>query len=226
MKSSQRILKTVDPKIFISYAKEDRTKVKRLYQRLKNEQLTPWIDMEDLLPGDDWERAILGAIRSAHFVIVFLSNHSINKRGYVQKEIKEALDLADRMPEGQIFIIPVRLNDCVVPERLVKWQWIDIYLPNGFAKLIKTIRRNLKPSELRKPVSRNRRESIISQRQRLDSTLIEFIKDVGLLAYGKIGNNHIAISNGHMLDVFSTAPDWLAPLTSEISVVQKISPEI
>jgi hypothetical protein len=226
VKSNQRILKTVEPKIFISYAKEDRAKVKKLYQRLKNEQLTPWIDMEDLLPGDDWERTILGAIRSAHFVIVFLSKHSINKRGYVQKEIKEALDLADRMPDGQIFIIPVRLNDCIVPERLVKWQWVDIYLANGFTKLVKTIRNNLKPNEFKKPTSRNRRESIISQKQRLDSTLIEFIRDGGLLAYGKLGSNHIAISNGHILDVFSAAPDWLAQLTSEISVVQRISPEV
>jgi len=40
----------------------------------------------------------------------------ITKQGFVQKEIRFALDIADEHPPGRIFIIPVRLVDCDVPD--------------------------------------------------------------------------------------------------------------
>jgi hypothetical protein len=39
----------------------------------------------------------------------------VTKTGFVQKEIKIAPDAADEQPEGRIYIIPVRLEDCDVP---------------------------------------------------------------------------------------------------------------
>src|SRR5882762_2613289 len=94
------------PRIFLSYAKEDKHKVSLIYRRLLAEQMSPWFDVKDLLPGQDWDKAIVEAIRSARFVLVFLSNNSVNKRGYVQTEIREALDTADRIPDGEIVVHP------------------------------------------------------------------------------------------------------------------------
>jgi hypothetical protein len=141
------LLEPQGPLIFLSYAKEDKDKIKAIYRRLRTEHLNPWLDMANLLPGQEWARAITSAIRSARFVIVFLSNNSVNKRGYVQKEIKEALDIADKMPDGEIFIIPVRLEECTVPERLSKWQWIDIFRPHGFRKIVGMLKKNLSPED-------------------------------------------------------------------------------
>ncbi len=138
-------LKPQDPLIFLSYANEDKKKVRAIHRKLRNEQLKPWIDVADILPGQEWDKTITNAIRSARFVIVFLSNNSVSKRGYVQKEIKEALDAADKLPEGDIFIIPVRLEECTVPERLSKWQWINIFRRHGFRKLVNALRENLSP---------------------------------------------------------------------------------
>lgn len=59
-----------------------------------------------------------------------LSKNSIEKEGYYQKEIKKVLDVADQKPEGTIFIIPLRLNDCKPPRRLSKWQYVD-YFPKS-----------------------------------------------------------------------------------------------
>jgi hypothetical protein len=134
-----------EPLIFLSYAKEDKDRVWTIYRRLQTERLNPWLDVANLLPGQDWDRVITSTIRNARFVIVFLSNRSVNKRGYVQKEIKEALDVADKMPEGDIFIIPVRLEACIVPERLSRWHWIDIFRPHGFRKIVSTLKENLGP---------------------------------------------------------------------------------
>jgi formylglycine-generating enzyme required for sulfatase activity len=74
-------------------------------------------------------------------VIVCLSRTSINKTGFVNKEIRFALDAADEQPEGKVFIIPTRLEDCPVPERLSKWQWVNLYAPNGYEKLLRGLRK-------------------------------------------------------------------------------------
>ena len=72
--------------------------------------------------------------RRTRFSIVCLSNASTTKAGYVQKEIKVALDLADEQPDGTIFIIPLRLEDCTVPDRLKKRKWVDLFNPKGYQK--------------------------------------------------------------------------------------------
>ncbi len=50
-----------------------------------------------------------------------------------------ALDILDEQPEGAIYLIPVRLEECPVPERLSKRQWVDLFAPEGFEGLVKAI---------------------------------------------------------------------------------------
>jgi hypothetical protein len=61
------------------------------------------------------------------------------KRGYLQ-ELKKALDVADEQPEGGVFLIPVRLEDCQVPQRLQRWQWVDLHREGGYDKLLRAVR--------------------------------------------------------------------------------------
>gem|GEM_PF-6790454 len=120
--------------IFLCHASEDKEPVRQLYTTLRKLGYDPWLDEEKLLPGQVWDREIQRAVRQAHVVLVCLSGRS-EKRGYVQKEIVRALDVADEQPEGTIYIIPVRLEECAVPDRLSKWQWVDLFTANGFGKL-------------------------------------------------------------------------------------------
>jgi len=60
-------------------------------------------------------------------VIVCLSNNSVTKEGYVQRELRFVLQIADYKPDGTIFVIPVRLDDCPLPRRLKIWQYIDFF---------------------------------------------------------------------------------------------------
>jgi hypothetical protein len=114
-------------KIFISYAREDYEIAKRLYDYLKSHGQEPWLDQENLIPGQKWEGAIQSAIRESHFFIALLSPNSIEKRGYVQKELREGLDMLDKIPDSQIFLIPVRIGDCEPKhERLRELQWVDL----------------------------------------------------------------------------------------------------
>ena len=127
-------------KVFLCHASGDKPPVRDLYKRLTAEGVDAWLDKEKLLPGQDWRLEIPKAVRDADVVVVCLSNKSITKEGYVQKEIKFALDIAEEKPEGTIFLIPARLEDCVVPERLGRWHWVDLYEENGFIQLLRSLK--------------------------------------------------------------------------------------
>lgn len=127
-------------KMFLCHSSADKTAVRELYRRLRVQGGDPWLDEEKLLAGQDWGLEIIAAVRSADVVIVCLSRSSITKEGFVQKEIRHALDVADEKPDGTIFIIPVRLEECSVPDRLQKWQWIDLFDERGFGKLMTALK--------------------------------------------------------------------------------------
>ena len=127
-------------KAFLCHASGDKPPVRELYKRLTAEGVDAWLDKEKLLPGQDWRMEIPRAVRDADVVVVCLSKRSITKEGYVQKEIKFALDIAEEKPEGTIFLIPARLEECTVPDRLNRWQWVDLYDDDGFIKLLRSLK--------------------------------------------------------------------------------------
>lgn len=117
-------------RVFLCHASQDKPVVRELYQRLNAEGwIDPWLDEEKLLPGQDWDMEIEKAVEAADVVLVCVSSRSVTKEGYIQREIKFALDIALEKPEGTIFIIPLRLDDCDVPRRLRSWQYVD-YFPS------------------------------------------------------------------------------------------------
>jgi len=60
-------------------------------------------------------------------VVVLLSSHQVEKRGYIQKEIRVALELLNEMPDNRVFVIPARLDDCQPQhDALVTLQWVDL----------------------------------------------------------------------------------------------------
>jgi len=122
-------------KIFLCHSKDDKPKVRKLYKRLIADGFDAWLDKEKLLPGQDWELEIQKAVRNSDTVVVCLSNNSISKEGYIQKEIRFALDVAQEKPEGTIFLIPARLENCNVPDRISRFQWVDLFEKIGYSKL-------------------------------------------------------------------------------------------
>jgi len=98
--------------IFISYAREDYKSADRIYNDLKDAGFKPWLDKKDLLPGTKWRQTIESIINDSKYFIALFSKRSLTKRGYVQKELKLALNVADTLPGDDIFIIPARLDNC------------------------------------------------------------------------------------------------------------------
>lgn len=123
-------------KVFLCHSSGDKSAVRNLYRALSSiDGIQPWLDEVALLPGQDWQREIIKAVRQSDIVIVCLSRSSINKRGFVQKEIKIALDAADEQPEGAIFIIPALLEPCDLPDRLSKFQYVKLFELGGMGRL-------------------------------------------------------------------------------------------
>jgi hypothetical protein len=113
---------------FLCYAKENSTPVREFRQRMKAEAwIDPWFDEEDILPGQMWEGHVTEAVHNSHAVIVFLSSIAIRTEGFFHKELRLALDAAAEKPDGTIFIIPIRLDDCDVPDRLQPYQYVDYF---------------------------------------------------------------------------------------------------
>lgn len=124
--------------VFLCHASEDKPAVRGYAGRLAEAGFTTWLDEEALLPGQDWDVEIRKAIERSCAVIVFLSART-QKRGYIQKEIARVLDESERQPEGTIFLIPAKLEPCEVPDRLSRWQWVDLASPAGFNRLCKAL---------------------------------------------------------------------------------------
>ena len=115
-------------RVFLCHSSQDKPAVRELYLKLRAEMgISPWLNEEDLYPGENWDLKIEKAMEISDVIIICLTNNSITKEGYVQKEIKIALDYSDLKPEGALFIIPVRLEDCKPPTRLLKWHYVDYF---------------------------------------------------------------------------------------------------
>ena len=133
------------PKVFISYAREDERTAKRIYKDLESQGVQAWLDKFSLLPGQNWKIEIEHAIRRSNYFIALLSSKSLSKRGYVQKELRKGLDILDEFPDSEIFLIPVRLDDCEpFHPRLGELQRVDLFpsYGEGLNQILKALKRN------------------------------------------------------------------------------------
>lgn len=150
-------------KVFISYAHEDIESAMRLYQELKSvDGIEPWLDKERLQPGIKWRPAVRKAIRESDFFIALLSKHSTSRKGFVHHEMRDALEILKEFPEDEIFLIPIRLDDCKMPfDDLSEIQYVDFFpdWDKGMKKVLAVI-----GSKQSKMKAETREPKIISKR--------------------------------------------------------------
>lgn len=154
--------------VFLCHASQDKPIVQKLYYKLIAEGwIHPWLDAKELLPGQDWQTEIKIAVEKADNVIIFLSNMSINKDGFIQKELRLAKDIAMEKTEGSIFLIPLRLENCEVPRSLHDYHWADYFGENQeqtYNTLLKSLKlrlEELEQKELLEKQSKQKPESPI-----------------------------------------------------------------
>jgi hypothetical protein len=140
---SDSVISDDDCRVFLSYARPDEEKVTTLYQQLLQVGVKPWMDRFDIMPGEVWQPLIEKAIKSSDFFLACISSNSASRRGVLQKELKNALEVWEKMLGDDIYFIPVRLEQCEVPETISRFQWVDLFGKNGFKRLIDAIKEGI-----------------------------------------------------------------------------------
>lgn len=141
------------PQVFIAYVKEDQALAERVYNMVEAAGFSPWMDIRKLLPGQNWPRAIEAAIENSDFFIACYSAAGVNKRGGFQAEIRYALDCARRVPLDEIFMVPIRLDECRLPRTIQnELQYIDFFpvWERGERHLISMLRREVERRKARR----------------------------------------------------------------------------
>jgi len=150
-------------KVFLCHASEDKETVRQLYHQLKADGMDPWLDEVNLRPGQEWQREIPRAVRDADVVLVCLSNASIDKDGFVKREIQFAVDAVNKNPDVEGYLIPLRFEDCSVPDSLIRWQWVDLFNEGGYARLIESMRYRASALGLQSTIAANGSSSFVTK---------------------------------------------------------------
>jgi TIR domain len=137
--------------VFVAYAAEDLPYAKRLCESLRKHGCSPWLDKEKLLAGQNWPQALEHAIEVSDVFVACFSRRSVGKRGMFQQEVRHALECARRRPLDEPFVMPVRLEECVVPRRIAEHlQYVDLFphWDRGVRKLARDIKKAAKKRPL------------------------------------------------------------------------------
>jgi len=132
------------PQVFVAYVAEDLGMARRLRDGIAAAGCVPWLDKDKLVPGQDWPRAIRRAVEISDAFVACFSPRSIAKRGQFHNELRWALDCARLRPLEATFLVPVRLEPCVVPLQVAEQvQYVDLF-PDwdaGMRKIVRAVKK-------------------------------------------------------------------------------------
>ncbi|MCB9251382.1 MAG: TIR domain-containing protein [Flavobacteriales bacterium] len=109
--------KPLENSCFFSYSRKDSDFVRKLGNDLRKKGAQFWLDILDILPGSLWDEEIEMALKNCSSTIIVLSSHSVTSKN-VMDEVSFALS------ENKT-VIPVLIEDCNIPFRLRRMQYID-----------------------------------------------------------------------------------------------------
>jgi len=137
-------------RVFSCHDLEDKSVVYGLYQRfLDLGWVNPWLDEKNLLPGQDRETERDKVLKSTDLALVFLSKQSLEQEGNLYREMRVLVDIQKEKPENSIFIIPVRLDACEIPQLLRSWYPVNFFTSydereEAYLKILKSMESQLK----------------------------------------------------------------------------------
>jgi hypothetical protein len=111
----------LDGPVFLSHASPDKPFVRRLRSSLATSKFETWVDEHDLLPGDDLPGEIARALAGAAVFVVVISANSVGSR-WLTYELRLA---TQRMVEGELLVVPLRLDDSEAPPEIRSLLWAD-----------------------------------------------------------------------------------------------------
>lgn len=126
-------------RVFISYGHPDLPFVRGLAIFLEQLKIDIWFDKKNLLGGEQWDKVIKQEIKDCAVFLTCLSTNVIDRRGYFNKELYLALEVALTIPPNQLYILPVRLDDCPIPDDLKRYHVLTLSDEDGPNILLKSL---------------------------------------------------------------------------------------
>lgn len=123
-------------RVFLCHSSPDKKRIRVICQLLKSAGVHPWLDEEKVHGGEEWEETIGRELARTDAVVVCLSRKSITRAGFMHREIRRAVETAESQPEGRIFLIPLKLEPCKLPERLKRLHCINFFDQDGYSRLV------------------------------------------------------------------------------------------
>ena len=109
--------------VFISYSSQDRRIAETICKALETRGHRCWIAFRDVKAGENFQEAIVKALREARVMLLVFSSNANNS-----EEIKKELVLAGR---HRITVMPVRIEDVAPSDafayELATRQWVDLF---------------------------------------------------------------------------------------------------
>ncbi len=99
--------------VFISYCYENKGTVNDLCEVLSLHDLVVWVDWENLVPGIPWKQVINTGY---FFIACFSKEYNSREKTYMNEELSIAIDMLKQKPYDKIWFIPLKLNECHIPE--------------------------------------------------------------------------------------------------------------
>ncbi len=117
--------KVVGSDIFISYSTEDKPIADAMCSSLESRGIRCWIAPRDILPGTNFQEAIIDAIDSSKIMILVFSSHS-NNSPHVLRELTRAISKG-------VVVVPFRIED-VSPSKSMEYlisvpHWLNAMTP-------------------------------------------------------------------------------------------------
>jgi multiple sugar transport system substrate-binding protein len=104
-------------KTFLSYSRDNKDFALKLARELKAEGFYVWLDLLDIAAGSRWDVEVEKALEACEIFMIIMTPTAIASEN-VRDEIGYAIDTGKR-------ILPVLLENCAVPLRLRRFQYVD-----------------------------------------------------------------------------------------------------
>lgn len=109
--------------VFLSHNSADRATVEALALRLRDAELSVWLDSWSLIPGEPWQEALEGGLRRSRTVVIAIGPEGIGP--WQNEEMRTAIDARTRDPERRVIplLLPGASSD--LPAFLKRLTWVD-----------------------------------------------------------------------------------------------------
>jgi hypothetical protein len=132
--------------LFVCFSSKDEAVAREVVESLEADGLKCWISLRDVLPGQNYQEAIVQALESATGIVFLFSEHS-NKSQEIRKEL--SIGGSINVPVFPLRLSPIAASGALRYELAIR-QWIDIFphRQHALAKLAQTIKDTIGGSEV------------------------------------------------------------------------------